>query len=65
MYIQVQTYSQVTEVYSSQLSLKTHVLPTCTTMYNIGPNGTNGGPLKRTFTETLILWSQRRQSGVS
>ena len=46
MSILVQTWIRVTEVYLSQLSLKTHVFPTFTTGYNIVPNGTKGGPFQ-------------------
>ena len=39
MSIQVQTWSRVTEVYLSQLSLETRVLPELTTGYNLVHNG--------------------------
>ena len=53
MIIQVQTWSQVIEVYLSQLSIKTRVLPTFTTGYNKVTDGKKSGPLQRTVTGTL------------
>ena len=64
IYIQVQTWSQVTEVYSSRLGLKTRVLPTFITGYILFPNARKGGPFQRIFTGTLKHWSQRRHLGV-
>ena len=46
-------WSQVTEVYSNQLSLKVHVLPTFTTGYNLVRNGTKVGHFQWTFNVTL------------
>ena len=57
MSIRVQTWSRVTEVYSSQLILKNRVLPTFATGYNLVHNGTKVGPFQRKFTGTLKQWS--------
>ena len=59
IYIQVQTWGQVTEVYSIQLSIKIHVFPTFITGYNVVTNGTKFGPLKRTFDGVIKHRSQR------
>ena len=57
MPIQVQSWSRVIEVYSIQLSLKTHLLSTFIIGYNIVPNGEKGGPAQRAFTVKLKYWS--------
>ena len=49
MSIQVQTWSRVTEVYLSQLSLETRVLPELNAGYNLVHNGEKGFPLQRKF----------------
>ena len=64
-YIQFQTWSQVTEVYLSQLGPKTHVFPTLATGYNLVPNGKQGGSFQWKYTGTLKHWPRRRHSCVT
>ena len=56
IFIQVQTCSQVTEVYSVEMNLKTHALLKLSTGYNLGTNGIKGDPFQRTYTGTLKYW---------
>ena len=55
MSIRVQTWSRVTEVYSSQLILKNRVLPTFATGYNLVRNVTKYGPIKRKLIAHLNI----------